>query len=184
MANSTAALPACPRCKRTSDITPLVREGDRQRFNCGACSENFWDLPVPGVPDPAVQTAPRGSAFSPIAILERTATEAAEPKRMCLKCGKPYFNLGQRFEAHVASCDGKKRYVAPGSRRRRAARVDPAPPSPEQIYGASLAALRARRAALEAEIAGLDVAIAGIEKLKGAGGAAPAPFPSGGPPTP
>ncbi len=174
MANSTAAPPACHRCK--SPTTPLVRDGDRQRFECPRCSETFWGPAIAGVPDPVTETA-RPTAFAPIAIPERTATDGAGPRAKCLKCGKPYFNLGKHYEQHVATCDGKEQFKVKGNRRRHAP-LDVQ--TPAQVYASSVAALLARRAALEAEIRGIDLAVAEINvKMTGAGGPAPAPFPDG-----
>lgn len=181
MENSIATPPACPRCKKSSDIHPLVKEGDRQRFNCQGCSENFW---APALPDVEVETSKSlpGFAFVPIAPPEKTATDGAAPRAKCEKCQKPYFNLGKRYEQHLASCDGKKPHKEKVPRRKYAP-LDI--PSPTQVYASSVAALLARRAALEAEIRGIDLAVAEInEKMKGAGGPAPAPFVGGRPVNP
>jgi len=178
VANSTAAItPTCPRCKRNSCI-PLVRDADKQRFECSFCGETFWSTPLPSsLPDPGAQTStgPR-TAFVPISIPEPTAG----PAGICLKCGKPYLKLGKKFEKHVAECDGKP-YVAPKKRSRPVLAV---PPTPSQVYELSLAAMRARKATLEAEIRGLDAAIVEVEKLQAAGGPVSAPFASGGGATP
>jgi hypothetical protein len=172
--SSTVAAPSCQRCK--GQTTPLIKDGDRQRFECQRCGETFWGPALVGVPDPAAQTA-RPTAFVPIAIPEATAG----PLGTCEKCLKPYYKLGKRYDAHIATCDGKKKYVAP---RKRAKPVLAAPPTPSQVYELSLAAMRARKATLEAELRGLDVAIAEVEKLKAVGGPAVAPFADGRPVTP
>ena len=172
--SSTVAAPACQRCK--GQTTPLIKDGDRQRFECQRCGETFWGPALVGVPDPAAQTA-RPTAFVPIAIPERTAG----PLAICPKCEKPYYQLGKRYDTHIASCDGKKKYVAA---RKRTKPVLAVPPTPSQVYELSLAAMRARKATLEAEIRGLDLAIAEVEKLKAAGGSAHVPFAHGGPQTP
>lgn len=180
MANSTATPPACPRCKRTT--LPLVRDGDRQRFECTACTETFW-APALTPLEPEISEKPLpGFSFAPISIPERTATDNAGPRATCEKCGKPYFNLGKRYEEHVSTCDGKKKYQEKVSRRRRPL-LDL--PTPAQVYAAHVAALLARRASLEAEIRGIDLAVADLnEKMKGAGGPAPVPFSDGRPVTP
>lgn len=157
----------CPRCKR-AEITPLAREGDRQRFTCNSCGENFSGPAVQQVEEPRSAVVPeKRFSYVPIAIPESTPVLAT-----CEKCGKPYYKTGKRFEAHVAACDGKK-YVAP---KKRAPRTEALPTPPSVIYEQTLQSLRARREALQAELDGLDLAIERIEKLKGAGGAAPVPF--------
>lgn len=172
MANSTATPPACPRCKRTT--LPLVRDGDRQRFECTACTETFW-APALTPLEPEISEKPLpGFAFAPISIPERTATDSAGPRATCEKCQKPYFNLGKRYEDHVATCDGKKKYQEKVPRRRRAL-LDI--PTPAEVYGSHVAALLARRASLEAEIRGIDSAVLELTaKMQGAGGPAQAPF--------
>ncbi len=179
MANSTSAIPACQRCKSPS-VTPLVKEGDRQRFECSRCDTTFWGPALVGVPDPAAQTS-APTAFVPIAIPERTAG----PAGTCGRCGKPYLRLGKKYDQHIAVCDGKTPYVAPKPRARRKPIDGVLPPSAAEIYTRSLAALRARKAALEAEVRGIDSAILEIEeKLKGAGGPPQAPFVDGSRPIP
>jgi hypothetical protein len=160
----------CSRCKRTS-VTPLARDGDRQRFSCDACGENFSGPALPGAEPDAAPAAPKFS-YAPIGIPDKSAVVESHA---CPKCRKPYLNLGKPYERHVASCDGTP-YRAP---RKRGARVQPEmelAPEPEVIFERSLAALRARKLALEAELRGLDATILEIEKLRGAGGAASAPF--------
>lgn len=175
MANSSAVLPACPRCKNRS-VTPLVKDAGRQRFECQRCGDTFWSDALPDTPA-AVASTP----FVPVKIEDRTG----EPMAVCSKCEKPYFKLGKRWDQHVATCDGKTKYVAPKPRARRTPIDRVLAPSAAEVYTRSIEALRARKAALEAEVRGIDVAIAEVEeKLKGAGGAAPAPFSSGGLPTP
>lgn len=177
---ATANGVACPRCRRT-DTTSLAREGDLQRRQCNACSENFT-VPFVGVqtpePEQDLPTSPRGIAHAPIAPPDPSdiPMTMARAAGRCGKCGKPYLRVGAKYDAHVASCPGIA-YVEP--KRQKRAPVGPLPPSPDQIYEQSICALRARRAALEAEISGIDGAIAAIEKMKGAGGAAPAPFADG-----
>lgn len=169
VANSnTAAAPACQRCKNPT-VTPLVKNGDRQRFECPRCGETFWGpalivYPIPKTDPPA--------PFVPISIPE----PSGGPLATCGKCEKPYYKLGKKYEAHIASCDGKTKYVAPKKRTRPVLAV---PPSPAQVYELSLAALRARKATLEAEVRGLDAAIAEVEKLKAAGGPVLTPFADG-----
>lgn len=176
MANSNATTtPACQRCKRPTNA--LVREGDRQRFECTGCGLTFWDQAI-AEPASDASKGQQSFAFSPIAIPERTATDGAGPRAKCEKCGKPYINLGKRYEHHVATCDGKP-YKEKVPRKRRVL-LDVQ--SPTQVYASSIAALLARRCALEAEIRGIDSAVAEInEKMKGAGGPSPAPFPDGSP---
>ncbi len=176
MVSSAVTAPrSCPRCGNQNNI-PLVREGDRQRFQCGRCSDNFWAVPLPETRT-AAAPAPGGTAFVPIAIPDRTAG----PAGTCGKCKKPYWRLGKKYDEHVASCDGKP-YVEPRKRKKPVLDVTP---TPTQVYEMSLASLRARREALEAEIRGLDVSIAELEeKVKDAGGPSPAPFAAGGRVTP
>lgn len=129
------------------------------------------------LPDPGAQTS--SAKFAPIAIPESTAGPAGS----CEKCGKPYYRLGKKYDQHIASCDGKVKYVAPKHRTGRLIDVV-MPPSAAEVYTRSIAALRARKAALEAEVRGIDGAIVELEeKLKGAGGPAPGPFSAGSPPT-
>lgn len=171
--------PACLRCKRPTN--PLAREGDRQRFECTGCSLTFWDqalAPPTAEPKKDQQTF----SFAPIMMPEKTATDGAGPRAKCEKCLKPYFNLGKRYDQHIASCDGTKKFQEKAPRRRRAL-LDI--PTPAQVYAGHVAALMARRASLEAEIRGIDSAVAELnEKMKGAGGSAPAPFSDGRPVTP
>ena len=133
------------------------------------------------MPRSEVQTAaPTATSFVPISIPEPTGG----PAGTCAKCGKPYLRLGKKYEAHLASCDGTKKYVAPKPRPQRKPIDVVLPPSAAEIYTRSIAALQARKAALEAEIHGVDSAIAEIqEKLQGAGGSPQAPFVDGKPPT-
>lgn len=172
MANSNVTLPGCPRCKRPT--RPLVREGDRQRFECTVCSETFW---APAIAESMVDIIEKplpGFAFAPISIPERTATDSAGPRATCEKCGKPYFNLGKRYEDHVTSCDGKKKYREKVSRTRRSP-LDL--PTPTQVYAAHIAALMARRSSLEAEIRGIDSAVLELTaKMQGAEGPPQGPF--------
>jgi hypothetical protein len=163
--------PACLRCKRPTNA--LAREGDRQRFECTGCSLTFWGEAIAEpVMDP--KKAQQSFAFSPILMPEKTATDGAGPRAKCEKCLKPYFNLGKRYEQHIASCDGTKKFEEKAPRRRRAL-LDI--PTPAQVYAGHVAALMARRASLEAEIRGIDSAVAELTtKLKGAGGPAQAPF--------
>lgn len=180
--NQTANGVICPRCRR-ADVTPLAREEDRQRYECSPCGESFWAPVTKAIAEP-VQEAP-GPRFShvPIAMPEESDLRILRGNAAgyCPKCEKPYFKLGKRYEAHVEACKGI-RFVAP-KRRQQKSVVFTTPNAPDigLIYDQSIAALKARRCALEAEMAGLDMAISEIEKKKGAGGAAPVPFPHGSP---
>jgi hypothetical protein len=171
---------ACPRCRRT-ETTPLAREGDLQRRQCVACSENFTTpyvepkILIAETPAKPIATGIAHAQIAPPDPSDIPMTVAGTAGR-CGKCGKPYLRLGARYEAHVATCPGIP-YVEP--KRRQPKAVSPLPPSPTQVYEQSILALRARRAALEAEIAGIDGAILSIEKMKGAGGAAHVPFSDG-----
>lgn len=162
---------SCPRCKRTA-VTPLAAEGDLQRFNCQGCGENFSG-PALRTSQAAAAPAPdRRFAHVPIMSPDEGLKMVAGT---CPKCQKPYLRLGKKYDLHVAACDGKP-FVAPVRRPRKEKAPVSLPPEPGVIYELSLASLRARRAALEAELRGIDQAIADIEKLRGVGGAAPAPF--------
>lgn len=182
MSKTTTAV-CCPRCRR-SDVTPLVVEGDRQRHQCNGCGEGFWAPIAKAQADavPAPAAAPRFSHV-PIAVPDRSDLRVLRdgPMGTCPKCEKPYYKLGKRYEGHVEKCPGVK-YVAPRKRQKKdVVFTTPIAPDLNLIYDQSIAAIRARRAALEAEMMGLDLAIAEIEKRKGAGGAAPVPFPHGSP---
>lgn len=173
-----ATTPTCPRCG-SKDTTPLAREEDRQRHQCVKCSENFWAPAAPQVDQAPPAAAERRFSYVPIAVPDGgIGRGSGDPVDSCPKCKKPYYKTGKRFQDHVAACDGKP-YVAPKPRVPRQPRATPYPPDTAKVYDMSIAALLARKAALEAEIRGIDAAVLEIQKLKGAGGAAPLPFPHG-----
>ena len=182
---STNGTVVCPRCKRNETV-PLAREDDRQRYQCQSCSENFWAPYVENKAEPVAEApvTPRFSHVS-IAVPEKSDVRSRYDvaPTLCKKCNKPYFNLGKRFDAHVANCSGVPYVVA--KRRLKADAISALmAPDVSKVYQQSIDALKARRAALEAEIRGVDFAILEIEKLKGAGGPAPAPFATGNVPAP
>lgn len=177
---ATPTVTKCPRCRGTS-VTALAREEDRQRFQCNNCHENFI---APAEPDlnlsqePA--TATKKFSFLPIAAPDASENLIGLVKATCEKCGKPYHNLGKRYDHHIATCDGKVKWKAPGSRRRRQQM-----PGGDQVQGAQqtytayLETLKARKLLLEMELRAVDGLIAETEKLKGVGGAAQVPFSDG-----
>lgn len=183
MVNQTTSSVCCPRCRRT-ETTPLAIDGDRQRHQCDRCGEGFWAAVQKGTAEstPAAPAQRSLFAYTPIAVPEKSDLRMVQdgPAGLCPKCDKPYLRLGKRYEVHVETCKGVK-FVAAKKRIRSVTFTTPVAPDLNLIYDQSIAAIRARRAALEAEMMGLDLAIAEIEKRRGAGGAAPVPFPHGSP---
>lgn len=167
--------PACPRCGG-KETTPLAREEDRQRHQCVKCSENFWAPAAPVEERPAPTAVAPKFSYAPIAPMEPSQRlRGCDPVETCPKCPKPYYKAGKRFEAHVAACDGKP-FVQPKRRATGGARKHYTPPDPTKVYDQQLASLLARKASLEAEVRGIESAIGDIQKMRGAGGAAPLPF--------
>jgi len=189
--------PPCPRCNK-GPTTPLARDGDIQRFECGPCRNVFTGPALDPVDEPQVSPPNLGVSHLPILppdpsdVPPRPITPPEPPapaegpvsptgeavKARCPKCTRPYFRTGQRFDEHVAKCDGV--YVAPPAARPSApspARPadplsTPFTPGPEtkKALDLSIVALEARRNALQAEIRDIESAVATIRKLQGGEG--------------
>lgn len=176
-ATKTTKRPECPRCRGLSTV-PLARDGDKQRHQCLSCSENFTLPAEPETGAPAEPERRTGVAHAPIAFQETGARGG--PKATCEKCGKPYYSLGVRWEAHVKECDGKKKWQPKQPRRR----TTPKTPAADLVQGVArtyelyIETLRARKAVLEAELRSVDGLLGEAEKMVAARGA-PVPFAAG-----
>lgn len=170
---ATQTVTKCPRCRGAS-VTPLAREEDRQRFQCNGCQENFI---APAEPESNVGQEPtevsRRFSFLPIAAPDASENPAGLAKATCEKCGKPYLNLGVRYDKHIANCDGKVKWKAPGSRRRRPLPGGEYVQGAQQTYTLYLETLRTRKSILEAELRAVDSLLSEFDKAGVVGGSAP-----------
>lgn len=174
--------PECPRCRRNSTV-PLSKDGDKQRHQCLSCGDTFVTAALPDdEPAPAAPEAPRGSAYVPIMTPEPGSGPASVDgvRARCEKCEKPYYHLGKKYEHHIATCKGEKKWAEP--KRRGAAVKVPAADlvnGARRTYAVYLESLEARRAILAGELACVDVMIADAKKKLEAAGGAPVPFAQG-----
>lgn len=189
METGTQQAVLCPRCGK-QDTIALAVEGDLQRHQCNACGENFVTPALPPAIVPAPPAPPRVlTAYARIMPPEPAHYDGGV-KGVCPKCGKKYMRLGQRYETHVATCDGNAPPVSsshdeadePAEIEERQAPVAEARPGPEVVraLGLSVQALQSRREILMAEVRSIDQAIGVLEKMRGRGGEPSGPFPSGG----